>query len=66
VAGLEPAPPAARKAGSLRCPYHSWTYRLDGELLRAPWTEDVDGFDPAAFGLHPVGWRPGAASCSCT
>jgi len=49
------SPPAARKAGSLRCPYHSWTYRLDGDLLRAPWTEEVDGFDPAAFGLHPVG-----------
>jgi phenylpropionate dioxygenase-like ring-hydroxylating dioxygenase large terminal subunit len=49
------APPAARKVGSLRCPYHSWTYRLDGALLRAPWIEDVDGFDPAAFGLHPVG-----------
>ena len=48
-------PPAARKAGSLRCPYHSWTYRLDGDLLCAPWTEEVDGFDPAAFGLHPVG-----------
>jgi len=50
-----PEPPAACKAGSLRCPYHSWTYRLEGELLRAPWTDDVDGFDPAAFGLHPVG-----------
>jgi glycine betaine catabolism A len=49
------SPPAARKAGSLRCPYHSWTYGLDGGLLRAPWTEDVDDFDPAAFGLHPVG-----------
>jgi glycine betaine catabolism A len=49
------APATARKVGSLRCPYHSWTYRLDGELLRAPWTEDVDGFDPAAFGLHSVG-----------
>jgi Rieske 2Fe-2S family protein len=66
VAG--PEPPAARKPGSLRCPYHSWTYRLEGELLRAPWTEDVDGFDPAAFGLHCTRsrWRPGAASSSCT
>jgi Rieske 2Fe-2S family protein len=48
-------PPAARKVGSLRRPYHSWTDRLDGDLLRAPWTEHVDGFDPAGFGLHPVG-----------
>ena len=38
-----------------RCPYHSWTYRLEGDLLRAPWGEEIDGFDEAAFGLHPVG-----------
>ena len=59
-----PCPPAApggpqaqpaRKAGSLRCPYHSWTYRLEGDLLRAPWSEEIDGFDQTAFGLHPVG-----------
>jgi phenylpropionate dioxygenase-like ring-hydroxylating dioxygenase large terminal subunit len=61
VVPAEPAPPGgpkaspARQAGSLRCPYHSWTYRLEGDLLRAPWTEDVDDFDPAGFGLHPVG-----------
>lgn len=39
---------------ALRCPYHSWTYDLDGTLLKAPHTEDVDDFDPAGFGLHPV------------
>ena len=56
-----PAPPdeapatPARKAGSLRCPYHSWTYRLEGDLLRPPWSEEIDGFDQAVFGLHPVG-----------
>ena len=60
----QPTPP--RKAGSLRCPYHSWTYRLEGDLLRAPWSEEIDGFDQAAFGLHPVGWPPGAGSCSST
>jgi glycine betaine catabolism A len=70
-----PSPPAAsgghqaapaRKAGSLRCPYHSWTYRLEGDLLRAPWSEEIDGFDEAPSGSTRSGWRPGAGSCSCT
>lgn len=39
-------------ASAIRCPYHSWTYALDGTLLRAPHAE-LD--DPADFGLHPVG-----------
>ena len=47
--------PHRAAAQSLRCPYHSWTYDLDGRLLRAPHTEDVDDFDPDGFGLHPVG-----------
>ena len=49
------APPAPCGAKSLRCPYHSWTYGLDGRLLRAPHTEDVADFDPSAFGLSRVG-----------
>jgi Rieske 2Fe-2S family protein len=47
--GTSVAPCAAR---SLRCPYHSWTYNLDGTLLFAPHTE---GVDMPAFALHPVG-----------
>jgi Rieske 2Fe-2S family protein len=46
-----PAPCAARR---LRCPYHSWTYKLDGSLLTAPHTDDV-AIDREAFSLHPVG-----------
>jgi Rieske 2Fe-2S family protein len=38
-------------ARSLRCRYHSWTYGLDGALLRAPHTDGLEGFDPARFGL---------------
>lgn len=33
------------------CPYHTWTYRTDGSLLRAPLMEDVAGFDPASCAL---------------
>jgi glycine betaine catabolism A len=46
--------PVCAAAGALRCPYHSWTYSLDGRLLKAPHTEDGD-LDPADFSLHPVG-----------
>jgi glycine betaine catabolism A len=47
--GPEPCP-----AGALRCPYHSWTYDLDGRLLKAPHTEEVREFDPTRFGLVPA------------
>ena len=43
--------PAPCSASAIRCPYHSWTYRLDGTLMRAPHA-DLD--DPADFRLHPV------------
>ena len=55
VPHLPGAAPAPGPAASLRCPYHSWTYALDGSLLRAPHTEGVEDFDPQRFGLHPVG-----------
>ena len=48
-------------SGSLiRCPYHSWLYRLDGSLARAAGVGEPEGFDVADFGLQPVGisqWR---------
>ena len=40
------APPCGAKA--LRCPYHSWTYALDGSLMHAPHASDID---PADFHL---------------
>jgi Rieske 2Fe-2S family protein len=43
---------SAHVSGGIRCPYHAWTYRLDGSLLRAPFVDEVDA---DAFGLHPVG-----------
>ncbi len=39
---------------TLQCPYHAWTYELDGSLRAAPRSEREDGFDHADWSLHPV------------
>ncbi|MBL8710477.1 MAG: aromatic ring-hydroxylating dioxygenase subunit alpha [Rhodospirillaceae bacterium] len=43
----------------LRCPYHSWVYDLDGQLLATPHIggpriNETAGFDKSAHGLKPV------------
>jgi choline monooxygenase len=38
----------------LVCPYHGWTYDLDGKLRKAPRLGAVDDFDRDAFGLVPM------------
>jgi glycine betaine catabolism A len=38
--------------GSIQCPYHAWTYGLDGELKVARNMADVAGFDRAAYPLN--------------
>jgi Rieske 2Fe-2S family protein len=42
---------ATTRGRSIVCPYHSWSYRLDGQLRNAPGFRDVDGFEPEKFGL---------------
>jgi Rieske 2Fe-2S family protein len=36
---------------SIICPYHSWSYKLDGSVRNAPSFRKVDTFDPNEFGL---------------
>ncbi|HTD35350.1 MAG TPA: aromatic ring-hydroxylating dioxygenase subunit alpha, partial [Candidatus Elarobacter sp.] len=43
---------AGRFGGSIQCPYHAWTYALDGTLLVARTMSDVPGFDRAEYPLH--------------
>ena len=39
---------------AIQCPYHSWTYALDGRLIGAPHMDEVPGFDKANYSLRPV------------
>jgi Rieske 2Fe-2S family protein len=36
------------------CPYHAWTYTLDGRLLGAPHMAGLEGFDKKDYPLHAV------------
>jgi phenylpropionate dioxygenase-like ring-hydroxylating dioxygenase large terminal subunit len=54
----EPDDTAAIERGAIRCPYHSWTYGLDGSLLATPRVEDE--LDRSALGLwrhHVATWN---------
>jgi choline monooxygenase len=42
------------KAEYLRCPYHGWTYNLEGALIHTPEFGGVQDFDHSANGLVPV------------
>jgi choline monooxygenase len=42
------------RAPQLRCPYHGWTYSLEGELKGTPDFNDVCNFDRSNNGLVPV------------
>src|SRR5262249_44448606 len=42
------------QAERLRCPYHGWTYALDGKLMTTPELEGVAEFDREKNGLHPL------------
>jgi glycine betaine catabolism A len=39
---------------AIQCPYHAWTYGLDGKLIGAPHMDEVPGFDKADYPLHAV------------
>jgi choline monooxygenase len=46
---------------TLQCPYHAWTYDLDGSLRAAPRSQHEPGFDRRDYPLLPVAldtWGP--------
>lgn len=49
--------PAGTLGGALQCPYHAWTYELDGALRAAPNMAEVAGFEHGEHGLLPCALR---------
>jgi Rieske 2Fe-2S family protein len=41
--------------GAIACPYHAWTYELDGAVRHAPFLGESDQFFKEEFALHPIG-----------
>lgn len=47
--------PDGTLASGIRCPYHAWTYALDGGLRTAPFLTEENEFFKDEFALYPVG-----------
>ncbi len=57
--GLRLVSAPCRARGLIRCPYHSWSYALDGSLkatpsIGGPGSNSCAGFDRSKHGLKPV------------
>jgi Rieske 2Fe-2S family protein len=47
--------PDGPAGATIRCPYHAWTYGLDGKLLGAPFLNSDPDVRREEFSLYPVG-----------
>lgn len=44
-----------RLPGGIQCPYHGWTYNLEGQLIGAPHMDEVPHFSKEDYPLQPTG-----------
>ena len=51
---LAPAERLGRVRKAIRCRYHGWTYRLDGELIGVPEGRSIPSLDKSTLGLFPA------------
>lgn len=52
--GMSVADGPCGNTDAFRCPYHSWTFGLDGRLKAVPNQRRFPGLDPAELGLAPI------------
>lgn len=52
--GVEVVPDKEGNAERFKCPYHAWTYDLEGKLLGAPRMKEHPLFDPKSCRLEPL------------
>ena len=45
---------ASGHGAAIQCPYHAWTYGLDGRLIGAPHMDEAPGFEKGDYPLHAV------------
>eukprot|EP00054_Salpingoeca_dolichothecata_P009530 m.53738 g.53738 ORF g.53738 m.53738 type:complete len:407 (+) comp18433_c0_seq5:128-1348(+) len=61
AAALVSDPMGHVEKGCFVCPYHGWTYKLDGRLAKAPKVKGMQNFKPRDYGLFPLSvttWGP--------
>ena len=46
--------PAGQLSETIQCPYHAWTWRLDGRLIGAPSADSIEHFRKIDYPLLPV------------
>ncbi len=46
--------PKGHCPGRITCPYHAWTYSLEGRLIAYPHRDTFPGLDPSKHGLVPL------------
>jgi len=42
------------QSAAIQCPYHAWTYGLDGRLIGAPHMDETPGFNKGEYSLHQI------------
>lgn len=42
------------RSSKIVCPYHSWTYELDGQLIGVPYMDKNEKFDKSEYRLMPI------------